>query len=230
MPYCRKCGKEIDETSMFCPQCGQSVAEPVAATEGPKAKTDSAPKQDRPRQVYASSQSCRSQLTSEWEKKLGISRAINGLTSTFALAVLFGPPLLAYLRGEPERKVDKMLPSAGLCIFVIAAMIGIMVLIHFVVKQVQETYEMQLARCGKESLRVESDGIHGTTPYGALSLPYRNISGVSVLPFDSVYKNWVIKNEILTITEKSGKKHTFITFTNAHELGSIIRSESFGKY
>ncbi|RLI34767.1 hypothetical protein DRO66_08265, partial [Candidatus Bathyarchaeota archaeon] len=36
MPYCEKCGNEIDEETTFCPKCGANVKTPVIAHRRPR--------------------------------------------------------------------------------------------------------------------------------------------------------------------------------------------------
>lgn len=220
MPYCSKCGNVADDMAAFCSACGERIAISSAQTE---MQDNINVHENQLGQVYISSRSCKALLDDGWQKSQTARHSLSSIIVLLMGAGIFGPWIFAYLRGEPDYKVAKLQPSIGLCILMLALLVAVLLFFSWLFGKVKETYDTYASHCRRETLSVESTGIYGESVSGSIKIAYKDVSSVSVIANTEMFKWRVIDNEVLIINEINGRRHVFITFTNATELANMIR-------
>lgn len=215
MKFCQECGTQITGNGKFCSNCGAALNHAESTHNNATASNCL--------QSRLVSQSCRQRLEAEWRSKPALAHRLSGMIAIFLSLLVWGPLIFAYLRGEPEHKLDEYAPDLGLAVFAVFCMIGVVIFVHYLVSKLKENYDQYIGHCEKEYLEVNETGISGNTFIKNVNLNYEDISRVTTFSNDQITKFAVIKVDVLKIEDRFGESYCFYSFDNTDEISIAIR-------
>ena len=215
MKFCPECGTQITGSSKFCSNCGAHLNATIAGQVNAKTINKQAP--------ILTSQSCEQRLENEWRTKPIFSTSLVGMFSVFVGGIVYGPAIFAYIQGESEYKIAKLLPESGVNLLVLLSIVGIAILVGVLFSKLKENYELYLGYAQKEYLELNEEGIIGRTAYESIKLSYEEIGRTEIVPNDQQTKFAVIRLNTLKIVTTGGNARYFYSFENARELSNAIQ-------
>lgn len=172
--------------------------------------------------ILCRSQSCLRNAEEQSEKGI---KTFNNLT-VIVMAIITSPVWIAYLKVLFDEHVrDSDMPGPGLIILLCGLALVMYGLGRKATSYIRNNIEVYRKHCSNEILIVDEEKVYGGNSMGKVSIPLTDISTVRYraktepIPGE---ERLHLSNDIFEIRERSGKTHTFYTFTNCSELYSVI--------
>lgn len=174
---------------------------------------------------YPITQSCKEILERNFKKLVSMFTSAISISAFCGIFAINAPWLLAYLRGEPQYMIEKLMPSMGTWILVLIILAIVLLLMYKLIRPFQKVHDQYVLYCNTESLLLGNDGIYGSTYNGAADIKYHEIAEVNTICIHDGVTRRIVQSDILRIQAKSGKEYRFYSFTNTAELVTAIRRQ-----